>query len=68
MTRNISEADTRANYIDPKLIESDWTSDNIKREYYFTDGRKLLGNKRMVEEELLFQKGRNSRTMVILSL
>ena len=46
MTRNISEADTRANYIDPKLIESDWTSDNIKREYYFTDGRKLLGNKR----------------------
>lgn len=46
MTRNISEADTRANYIDPKLIESDWTSDNIVREYYFTDGRKLLGNKR----------------------
>lgn len=46
MTKNISEADTRANYIDPKLIESDWTSDNIEREYYFTDGRKLLGNKR----------------------
>ncbi|HKO78241.1 MAG TPA: DEAD/DEAH box helicase family protein [Flavobacterium sp.] len=46
MTRNISEADTRANYIDPKLIISDWTSDNIQREYYFTDGRKLLGNKR----------------------
>ncbi len=46
MTRNISEADTRANYIDPKLIESDWTSDNIQREYYFTDGRKLIGNKR----------------------
>ena len=46
MSRNISEADTRANYIDPKLIESDWTSDNIEREYYFTDGRKLLGDKR----------------------
>ncbi|PKW20536.1 EcoAI/FtnUII family type I restriction enzme subunit R [Flavobacterium lindanitolerans] len=46
MTKNISEADTRANYIDPKLIESDWTSDNIEREYYFTDGRKLLGNQR----------------------
>ncbi|MCB0651560.1 MAG: DEAD/DEAH box helicase family protein [Saprospiraceae bacterium] len=46
MRRNISEADTRANYIDPKLIESDWTSDNIEREYYFTDGRKLIGNKR----------------------
>ena len=46
MIKNISEADTRANYIDPKLIESDWASDNIEREYYFTDGRKLLGNKR----------------------
>ncbi|NQY10286.1 MAG: DEAD/DEAH box helicase family protein [Flavobacteriales bacterium] len=44
--RNISEADTRANYIDPKLVESDWTAENIEREYYFTDGRKLLGNKR----------------------
>ena len=46
MTRNISEADTRANYIDPKLVESDWTAENIEREYYFTDGRKLLGNRR----------------------
>ncbi len=46
MTRHISEADTRANYIDPKLAESDWASENIIREYYFTDGRKLLGNKR----------------------
>ena len=30
MIKNISEADTRANYIDPKLIESDWASDNIE--------------------------------------
>jgi type I restriction enzyme R subunit len=46
MTKHISEADTRANYIDPKLIESEWTSDSVQREYYFTDGRKLIGNKR----------------------
>lgn len=46
MTKHISEADTRANFIDPKLSESEWTSDNIQREFYFTDGRKLLGNKR----------------------
>lgn len=46
MTKNISEADTRANFIDPKLRESDWSSENIEREFYFTDGRKLLGNRR----------------------
>ncbi|MCF4101031.1 DEAD/DEAH box helicase family protein [Gillisia sp. M10.2A] len=46
MTRNISEADTRANFIDPNLAQSDWTSENITREYYFTDGRKLIGNRR----------------------
>jgi len=46
MPRHFSEADTRANFIDPKLSESGWTSDFIRREYYFTDGRKLLGNKR----------------------
>ncbi len=41
-----SEADTRANFIDPKLAEMDWSPDLIRREYYFTDGRKLIGNKR----------------------
>ncbi|SDL36249.1 type I restriction enzyme, R subunit [Salinimicrobium catena] len=46
MTRAISEADTRANFIDPKLAASDWGSDKIEREYYFTDGRKLVGNRR----------------------
>lgn len=40
ITKKISEADTKANYIDPKLIESDWVSDNIEREYYFTDEKK----------------------------
>ncbi len=46
MTINISESDTRANFIDPKLVESNWEAIHIVREYYFTDGRKLLGNKR----------------------
>ena len=46
MGNMISESDTRANFIDPKLADSQWESIHIVREYYFTDGRKLLGNKR----------------------
>ena len=46
MTRKISESDTRANYIDPQLKNRGWKTDNIIREYYFTDGRKLFGNTR----------------------
>lgn len=42
----ISESDTRANFIDPKLADSQWGPIHIVREYYFTDGRKLIGNKR----------------------
>jgi type I restriction enzyme, R subunit len=41
----ISESDTRAKYIDPKLKESGWEQ-FVTREYYFTDGRKILGGKR----------------------
>ncbi|MDQ6968874.1 MAG: DEAD/DEAH box helicase family protein, partial [Mariprofundaceae bacterium] len=41
-----SEADTRANFIDPALVSSGWLSHQIIREYYFTDGRKLAGNQR----------------------
>jgi len=41
-----SESDTRANFIDPLLIECGWNPANIQREYYFTDGRKILNNKR----------------------
>ncbi len=41
-----SESDTRANFIDPLLIECGWGSENIQREYYFTDGRRILNNKR----------------------
>ncbi|MDY0403428.1 DEAD/DEAH box helicase family protein [Sulfurovum sp.] len=41
-----TEADTRAKLIDPKIKASDWLETNIVREYYFTDGRKLIGGKR----------------------
>ena len=42
---HLSESDTRAKFIDPKLKESGW-EEFIIREHYFTDGRKLLGGKR----------------------
>jgi type I restriction enzyme R subunit len=41
-----TEADTRANFIDPALASSGWSSSQIAREYYFTDGRKLAGGQR----------------------
>ncbi|MBT4159973.1 MAG: DEAD/DEAH box helicase family protein [Gammaproteobacteria bacterium] len=41
-----SEADTRANFIDPALASAGWSSGQVIREYYFTDGRKLSGNQR----------------------
>ncbi|MGE4457599.1 MAG: EcoAI/FtnUII family type I restriction enzme subunit R [Arcobacteraceae bacterium] len=41
-----SEADTKAKLITPQLVESGWGENYIVREYYFTDGRKLIGNKR----------------------
>lgn len=41
-----SEADTRANYIDPALHAAHWQPCNIIREYYFTDGRKMAGGTR----------------------
>ena len=41
-----SESDTRAKLIDPKIKDSSWLESNIVREYFFTDGRKLIGGKR----------------------
>jgi type I restriction enzyme R subunit len=41
-----TEADTRANFIDPALASSGWTAHQIAREHYFTDGRKLAGGQR----------------------
>lgn len=43
---SLSETDTRSKLIDPKIKESEWNESHIVREYYFTDGRKLIGNKR----------------------
>lgn len=43
---SMTESDTRVNLIDPKLYVSGWSNNFISREYYFTDGRKLIGNKR----------------------
>lgn len=41
-----TESDTRAKLIDPQIKYSDWLESHIVREYYFTDGRKLIGGKR----------------------
>ncbi|HNR15111.1 MAG TPA: hypothetical protein PKG90_00465 [Chitinophagaceae bacterium] len=41
-----SEADTRANYIDPALQNKGWQAQHIRREYSFADGRKLFGDRR----------------------
>lgn len=40
------ENETRAKYIDIKLENAGWLKENIRREYYFTDGRILIGGKR----------------------
>jgi type I restriction enzyme, R subunit len=42
----MNEADTRANYTDPQLRQSQWEAAMIVREHTFTDGRKLSGGKR----------------------
>ncbi len=57
-----SEADTRANYIDPALASAGWDREQIIREYYFTDGRKLAGNQRgsrCFVDYLLFKDNHN---------
>jgi len=41
-----SEADTKAKFITPRLLGDGWGENLIVREYYFTDGRKLIGGKR----------------------
>nr|WP_246516153.1 type I restriction endonuclease subunit R [Aequorivita echinoideorum] len=41
-----SEQDTRAKFIDPQLKQDEWDEDFIIREYFFTAGRKLSGNRR----------------------
>ncbi len=41
-----SEADTRANFIDPALKANGWEAKNIRREYCITAGRKFAGGQR----------------------
>ena len=41
-----SEKETRVKLIDPQLKSSGWLESHIIEEYYFTDGRKLIGSKR----------------------
>lgn len=58
---NASEADTRANYIDPALKAAHWQANNIIREHYFTDGRKLAGGargRRCFVDYLLYKENR----------
>ena len=58
----ITESDTLAQYIDPKLKVSGWDK-YVHREYYLTYGRKLLGGirgKRLFVDYLLSYKNTNS--------
>jgi len=41
-----TETDTRAKLIDPQIKSSHWLESHIVREYYFTNGHKLIGGKR----------------------
>jgi len=54
-----TEADTRTKLIDPQIKAGDWLESHIGREYFFTDGRKLIGGKRgkqyYVDYLLVFQ-------------
>lgn len=57
-----SESDTRSKLIDPKIKGSGWSENHIVREYYFTDGRKLIGGsrgKRYFVDYLLTYKNTN---------
>ncbi|WP_407924064.1 EcoAI/FtnUII family type I restriction enzme subunit R [Campylobacter estrildidarum] len=58
----LSEDDTRVKFIDTKLYSSSWSEADIRRNYYFTAGRKLLGGKsgeRKFADYLLRYEGNN---------
>jgi len=61
-----SESDTRANFIDLKLVDSEWQPIHIVRESYFTDGRKLLGNKRIKRLFLDYLRKFNNTNLAIV--
>lgn len=43
---SLTEADTRAEYIDPALARAGWNGSSVKREYQITEGRILGGGKK----------------------
>ena len=53
----MNEADTRAEYIDPKLKESGWgvvEGSKILREFHITDGRIQVGHQEPVIQDANF--------------
>lgn len=61
-----SEADTRANYIDPALKDAGWSAITIRRDYYFTDGRKLVAGARKTRCFADYLLHKNNRHLAIL--
>lgn len=61
-----TEADTRANYIDPALKAAGWRSENIRREFYFTDGRKLANNNRGKRCYVDYLLHKNNRFLAVI--
>lgn len=57
----LSEADTRAKLIDPKLRESGWTEDKIRREVFLTPGK-------LINEEGKREKGKKADYVLYYSL
>ena len=60
--QELSEDDTRRNYITPALEKSGWHGDDIKTEYYFTDGKIIVHGKtvehgRAKRADYLLRKG-----------
>ena len=43
--KSLTEADIRSKFIDPAILGKDWKEEQIRREYYFTDGRVVFDGK-----------------------
>lgn len=61
-----TEADTRANYVDPALRAAHWRSEHIRREFYFTDGRKLANNQRSKRCYVDYLLHKNNRFLAVI--
>jgi type I restriction enzyme R subunit len=59
-----TEEDTRANYIDPALVKAGWDQQAyVWREYFYTDGMKLIGNKRGRRNKVDYLLRHNNTTL-----